>query len=77
MLDFPGARSRLELNIDTIQEDAVPDMYLRGKVAYLFNKYSADYEINNLLFCQNDKQLDVNEIPTLLNDWIANNIGKN
>ena len=77
LLDFPGARSRLELNIDTIQEDAVPDMYLRGKVAYLFNKYSADYEINNLLFCQNDKQLDVNEIPTLLNDWIANNIGKN
>ena len=77
LLDFPGARSRLELNIDTITEEAVPDMYLRGKVAYLFNKYSADYEINNLLFCQNDKQLDVNEIPTLLNDWITNNIGVN
>ena len=25
--------------------------------------------------CQNDKQLDVNELPGLLNDWIVNNIG--
>jgi hypothetical protein len=77
LLDFPGARSRLELNVETISENSVPDMFLRGKVAYLFNKYSADYEINNLLFCQNDKQLDVNEIPSLLNDWISNNIGHN
>jgi hypothetical protein len=77
LLDFPGARSRLELSLDSITDDSVPDMFLRGKVAYLFNKYSSDFEINNLLFCQNDKQLDVNEIPSLLNDWISNNIGKN
>jgi hypothetical protein len=77
LLEFPGARSRLELSIDSITDDSVPDMFLRGKVAYLFNKYSSDFEINNLLFCQNDKQLDVNEIPSLLNDWISNNIGRN
>jgi hypothetical protein len=75
LLDFPGARSRLELSIDSITEDSVPDMFLRGKVAYLFNKYSGDYEINNLLFCLNDKQLDVNEIPSILYEWISNNIG--
>jgi len=77
LLDFPGARSRLDLAVDTINRDSVPDMLLRGKIAYLFNKYSSDYEINNLLFCTNDKQLDVNEIPTLLNDWICNNVGVN
>ncbi|MBM3453615.1 MAG: ABC transporter ATP-binding protein [Bacteroidetes bacterium] len=77
LLDFPGARSRLELNLDSVTDESVPDMFLRGKVAYLFNKYSADYEINNLLFCQNDKQLDVNEIPSILHNWIANNIGRN
>lgn len=77
LLDFPGARSRLEHTIDSITIEAIPDLFLRGKVAYLFNKYSGDYEINNLLFCQNDKQLDVNELPTLLNDWIINNIGSN
>lgn len=76
MLDFPGARSRLELTRDDLNEISVSDMLLRGKIAYLFNKYSADYEINNLLFCSNDKQLDVNGIPELLNDWIGNNIGK-
>jgi hypothetical protein len=75
LLDFPGARSRLEHTIDSITKEAIPDLYLRGKVAYLFNKYSGDYEINNLLFCQNDKQLDVNELPSLLNEWIINNIG--
>ena len=77
LLDFPGARSRLGIDYDLITQDKVPDMYLRGKIAYLFNKYSSDYEINNLLFCQNDLQLNVNEIPFLLNDWIVNNIGKN
>jgi hypothetical protein len=75
LLDFPGARSRLEHTFDSITTEAIPDLYLRGKVAYLFNKYSGDYEINNLLFCQNDKQLDVNELPSLLNAWILNNIG--
>ena len=76
MLDFPGARSRLELIKEELSEISVADMLLRGKISYLFNKYSADYEINNLLFCSNDKQLDVNGIPSLLNDWIGNNIGK-
>lgn len=77
LLDFPGARSRLEHTIDSITREAIPDLYLRGKVSYLFNKYSGDYEINNLLFCQNDKQLDVNELPSLLNDWINTNVGSN
>src|SRR5690606_3910817 len=40
-----------------------------------FNKYSDDFNINNLLFCTNDKQLEVSEIPSLLSDWISNNIG--
>jgi hypothetical protein len=77
LLDFPGARSRLELSDRSITDDVIPDLLLRGKVSYLFNKYSSDFEINNLLFCQNDKQLDVNELPTLLHEWISNNIGGN
>lgn len=75
LLDFPGARSRLALEIDDINSDIIPDMLLRGKVSYLFNKYSDDFNINNLLFCTNDKQLDVNEIPSLLFNWISKNIG--
>lgn len=75
LLDFPGARSRLAIEVDDIDEEIIPDMLLRGKVSYLFNKYSDDFNINNLLFCTNDKQLDVNEIPGLLYNWISKNIG--
>jgi hypothetical protein len=75
LLDFPGARSRLALEIQDINTEIIPDMLLRGKVSYLFNKYSDDFNINNLLFCTNDKQLDVNEIPSLLFNWISKNIG--
>lgn len=77
LLDFPGARSRLAIEAEDIDDELIPDMLLRGKVSYLFNKYSDDFNINNLLFCTNDKQLDVNEIPSLLFNWIAKNIGSN
>ncbi|SKC08117.1 Putative virulence factor [Sphingobacterium nematocida] len=77
LLDFPGARSRMPLDQNEISEKYLDAMLLRGKVSYLFNKYSDDFNINNLLFCTNDKQLEVNEIPTLLADWISNNIGNN
>jgi hypothetical protein len=76
LLDFPGARSRLAIENEDISVELIPEMLLRGKVSYLFNKYSDSFQINNLLFCTNDKQLDVNEIPTLLSFWIDKNIGE-
>jgi hypothetical protein len=76
LLDFPGARGRLQLGQEHIDSDSCPDMFLRGKISYLFNKYSADYEINNLLFCMHDSQLEVNELPGILFDWIQTNVGK-
>jgi hypothetical protein len=77
LLDFPGARSRLALDLEHINEDVIPSMLLRGKVSYLFNKYSDDFNINNLLFCTNDIKLEINEIPALLFNWISKNIGEN
>lgn len=74
LLDFPGARTRLGIEIDGIHKN-IPDMLLRGKVSYLFNKYTDDFSINNLLFCSNDKQLEVNELSYLLYNWISKNIG--
>ena len=76
LLDFPGARGRLQLGQEHIDAESCPDMFLRGKISYLFNKYSADYEINNLLFCMHDAQLEVNELPGILFDWIQTNVGK-
>ncbi len=75
LLDFPGARSRLALDQEEISTKNIDAMLLRGKVSYLFNKYSLDFNINNLLFCTNDKQLEVNEISSLLYNWMENNVG--
>ncbi len=77
LLDFPGAKSRLAIDIEDINSEIIPDMLLRGKVSYLFNKYSDDFNINNLLFCTNDQKNEVNEIPSLLFNWISKNIGIN
>jgi len=77
LLDFPGARSRLAIDVDEITTDSISDLLLRGKVSYLFNKYSDESNINNLLFCTNDSQLEVNELPSILFNWIQKNIGGN
>lgn len=78
MLDFPGARSRMRLDeTDEFSDGEISDMLLRGKVAYLFNSYSMDYEINNLFVCTPDSKTEVREIPELVDKWINYNIGKN
>lgn len=76
LLDFPGARNRLGLHEEDILDEDIPRMLLRGKVAYLFNKYSDSEKINILLFCQNNEKSEVqNILPELLNKWIEDMIG--
>jgi hypothetical protein len=77
LLDFPGARNRLGIHEEEIIDEDIPKMLLRGKVAYLFNKYSYSEKINILLFCQNNEKVEVqNIVPDLLNNWIFEMIGK-
>jgi hypothetical protein len=77
LLDFPGARNRLGIHEEEIKDEDIPKMLLRGKVAYLFNKYSYSEKINILLFCQNNEKVEVqNIVPDLLNNWISDMIGK-
>lgn len=77
LLDFPGARERTRIELDTI-ENNISDIILRGKVAYLFNRYSSSYRINNLIFCHRSEQLGAKKtIPLVLNNWITEYVGKN
>lgn len=76
LLDFPGARHRLGIHEEDIEDKNIPQMLLRGKVAYLFNKYSSSEKINILLFCHNDRQSAQSVMPEMLNNWIGNMIGK-
>lgn len=74
VLDFPGARSRQQIPEITFEEKDEEDkllVFLRGKVSYLFDKYNIDFEISTLMFCQDDKQPEVTDLPKFLYDWIA------
>lgn len=82
LLDFPGAKSRTALDIEKVNTDTAEHTenlmycFLRGKVAYLFNQYSDKSIINILLFCHHNKASDVNQLPTLLKDWVERYVGK-
>ena len=77
LLDFPGARHRLEIHEEDLEEKVIPQMLLRGKVAYLFNKYSYYQKINILLFCQHGEDTKQGAVPELLNNWIGDMVGEN
>ncbi len=76
LLDFPGTRRYEHTNEDNITDNSLTVLFRRGKVDYLFNKYSSNGRINTLLFCQNHKQSTQSVMPEKLNRWIENMIGR-
>lgn len=75
LLDFPGARSREKLNEQDIAE-VLPTILRRGKVAYLFNKYSRSLQISSVLFCHHNDQKTEPTIGDSITSWINENIGR-
>lgn len=82
LLDFPGARSRNQLkeeNLDkadpksSMTNDA--NVYLRGKVAYLFNRYSDSGMINILLFCHDNAQRNDDTLYITIENWVKQYVG--
>jgi hypothetical protein len=75
LLDFPGARSREQVkeNITGYLEDpeGLFNVFRRGKVAYLFERYCAEQELTSMLLCMNDQQPNVNSLPDTVNKWVA------
>jgi hypothetical protein len=74
LLDFPGARSREKYKEKEISA-VLPKMLRRGKVAYLFNKYSRSLQISSVLFCHHNDQKAEPTIGETINSWIEENIG--
>lgn len=74
LLDFPGARSREEYKEQEIKT-VLPKILRRGKVAYLFNKYSRSLRISSVLFCHHNDQKTEATLGDTINSWIENNIG--
>ncbi len=80
LLDFPGYRSREEYsNIRAKLEKEKKiriQMFLRGKVAYLFQRYSAERELTSLLLCIEPRQREVTGLSRVIRDWIYATHGK-
>jgi hypothetical protein len=73
LLDFPGARTR-EINYDpqnfVKKPFAVADLFRRGKVAYLFDRYCEDNELSSMLLCLPPGNQEVRTLPGLMATWI-------
>jgi hypothetical protein len=75
LLDFPGAKSREKFKHSQLGE-VLPTMLRRGKVAYLFNKYSRSLKISSVLFCHHADHKTEPTIGDSINCWIQENIGR-
>lgn len=67
LLDFPGERRP---NQDTEENVDIGEIFRRGKVTYLFNKYSAAKRIRLWLFCHNHRQSAQSSMPKVIERWV-------
>jgi hypothetical protein len=79
LLDFPGYRGRLDVEsmddirraVNSEESNPLAQLILRGKVAYLFERYTENQEMNVLVVCTaSTKQSDVKEVGGVLDEWI-------
>ena len=78
LLDFPGARTREEIADPDgflAQPGRLGRVFLRGKVAYLFQRYNAEQEIAAMLLCVGPSTQDVQTLPNMIDAWIGQTIG--
>ena len=79
LLDFPGYRSRYQLDDLTRaleREDKLSDLFLRGKVAYLFERYCEERELTSMLLCIGPGNQEVQDLPRAIQEWIASTHGE-
>jgi hypothetical protein len=78
VLDFPGCRSR-QLNedskFDELKTIGKLEVFKRGKVAFLFEKYTDDFSVNTLITCIPPRTMEVKQLATYLYEWIRVNVG--
>lgn len=71
LLDFPGARSRQPLPRELLgSKTARSENFLRGKVAYLFERYSAERELSAMLLCVGPSNQEVVGLGELIERWV-------
>jgi len=80
LVDFPGARSRKKSPLEVFETKADvenAELIVRGKVSYLFHLYRREMGISTMVYCLDDRQSEVQDVPQLVSSWIRTAIGKN
>ncbi|MCR4553778.1 MAG: putative virulence factor [Succinivibrionaceae bacterium] len=85
VLDFPGYRGRLNLRPDDLETDFeqgnegcgfIKELFLRGKVSYLFERYTDLFEMNCLVVCTSSQsQINSVGMPEVITQWIYSTQG--
>jgi hypothetical protein len=78
LLDFPGARSRKEITRPEAvlaEPGTLGHLFLRGKVAYLFQRYNTEQEIAAMVLCVGPSVQEVQTLPRMVDGWISQTIG--
>ncbi|NLI79463.1 MAG: hypothetical protein GX442_23830 [Candidatus Riflebacteria bacterium] len=73
VLDFPGARARAQVYDNhrlVADAAALPEVFLRGKVACLFDRFSDDRDITALVLCQEGGPQEAKSLPYMINKWV-------
>ena len=74
LLDFPGARSRLKLTRlpedPTERTHQVRELLLRGKIAYLFQRFTEERELTAMLLCMPPSVAEVKDLAGMVRSWI-------
>lgn len=85
LLDFPGYRGRVgaesiedvRRKLGSDEVSPVAQLLLRGKVAYLFERYTDAQEMNVLIVCTpSNRQSDVTSVGPVLSKWIGKTQGE-
>lgn len=78
LLDFPGARSRLmvsDIASYMSAKTALSELFRRGKVGYLFDRYCDESDLSSMLLCLPPQNPDVSELKGLMATWIRSTHG--
>ena len=80
LLDFPGARSREQM-FDLPSEpdkraECVRNMVRRGKVSYLFQRYTEERELACMLLCMPPSNAEIKDLSSLVRHWVAQTHGE-
>ncbi|MDR0816344.1 MAG: putative virulence factor [Desulfovibrio sp.] len=79
LLDFPGYRSRYkfaDVQKELEKSGMTKELFLRGKVAYLFQRYCAEKELTSMLLCIGPSNQEVQDLPGVINDWVLSTHGE-